>query len=480
MIKNENIYAMVADRIIEQLEKGIIPWHKPWFGTPEGAFSRSTKKPYSLINQLLLEKPGEYLTFKQVKEAKGHVKKGAKAKTVVFFKPYKITETDEKGEKVEKTIPLLRYYQVFHIDDTEGVEPIEKPKSMENEPIEAAEAIIYNYIHSVDAPKFVNDKPSNEAFYRPSTDTVVVPMITQYENVEEYYSTAFHELTHSTLKETRCNRKAEGSIAAFGSEDYSKEELVAELGAASLVNISGIETEKSFNNSASYIQSWLKALKNDKKMITLAATKAGQAVDYITNAIPVEGPEDKVEKPEIVAATEAAAEAKKSPIQKAQEAVYAKYTKKATLQGNYNGYNWFNNSHALMGTKILEFEGDLQVDKLVKGMIEPGADDTVDIDMLKFDIKAIKAMKEKSVLIKTGNDNYARFDISLIQDAIKFLGIKKGTIDIKLSVKKPTIALTFINENGYALVLNQKEDNAKEAYDLQCEKVAAYYKALNS
>ena len=116
------------------------------------------------------------------------------------------------------------------------------------------------------------------------SDTVVVPMPEQFEHLESYYSTAFHELTHSTGAENRLNRLKTGASAAFGGEDYSKEELVAELGAAMLTHHCGLESEKSFKNSAAYLQSWLAALKNDKSMIVSAASRAEKAVNYILGA----------------------------------------------------------------------------------------------------------------------------------------------------------------------------------------------------
>ena len=128
---------------------------------------------------------------------------------------------------------------------------------------------------------FQNDKPSDRAYYSPSKDCVIVPMLTQYAIAEEYYSTTFHELTHSTLHETRLNRKSEQKLAAFGSEDYSREELVAEMGSAMLCATAKIDSEKAFKNSVAYIQSWLKALKNDKKMIVWAAARAEKAAKYI-------------------------------------------------------------------------------------------------------------------------------------------------------------------------------------------------------
>lgn len=109
-----NVYQMVTDRIIKQMEQGIIPWHQPWTGVLEGAFNRISKKPYSLLNQMLLEHKGEYATFKQWTELGGKIKKGAKAEIVVFWKLYPVKD-EVDGEEQVKNIPVLKYYNVFHI-----------------------------------------------------------------------------------------------------------------------------------------------------------------------------------------------------------------------------------------------------------------------------------------------------------------------------------------------------------------------------
>ncbi|MDD3138647.1 MAG: zincin-like metallopeptidase domain-containing protein [Lachnospiraceae bacterium] len=278
-----NVYELVTERIIVELEKGIIPWNRPWFGSPDGAFSRSTGKPYSFINQMLLGKPGEYLTFTQIKDAGGKVKKGETANVVVFFKPYLITEKNDKGEEEKKSIPILRYYNVFHIDQTEGIEPkYEKAVTNDLEPVEEAENIIQSYLQREKELEFENVK-GNKACYNPTLDKVIVPEIHQFDAIEEYYSTAFHELTHSTMKESRCNREQDRKekCVSFGSQEYSKEELVAELGASALVNHAGLESSKSFKNSAGYIQNWLQILRNDTKFIVSASSKAEKAVNYI-------------------------------------------------------------------------------------------------------------------------------------------------------------------------------------------------------
>lgn len=279
-----NVYEMVTERIIAELEKGVIPWEKPWTGVRSGAFNRVSKRPYSLLNQMLLKHTGEYATYKQWQDLGGQVKKGEKSEIVVFWKIIEAEETNkDTGEKETKKIPLLRYYNVFHISQVEGVEPL-APEQLndEVEPIEEADKIITDYI-TREHIEFTECR-SNEAYYSPSQDAVVVPMKEQYKVINEYYSTTFHELTHSTGHKNRLNRLETGAVAAFGSETYSKEELVAEIGSASLMNLLGIETVKTFRNSAAYIQSWLQVLRNDNKFIVSASSKAEKAVNYILAA----------------------------------------------------------------------------------------------------------------------------------------------------------------------------------------------------
>lgn len=276
----KDIYEMVTDRIIEQLEKGYIPWQKPWTGVHDGAYNRISNKPYSLLNQMLLSKTGEYATFKQWTELGGHIRKGEKAEIVTFWKIQQIEEENEDGEKIIKQLPLLRYYNVFHISQVEGVEP----KSIdlnELQPIEEAERIKTEYMQREHIK--ILEKVTDKAFYSPSLDYIQVPCKEQYQNIEEFYSTLFHEMTHSTGHKNRLDREDVKDCMYFGSENYSKEELCAELGSAFLINKLGIASSKSFNNSTAYIQSWLRVLKNDKKFIISASSRAEKAVKYILN-----------------------------------------------------------------------------------------------------------------------------------------------------------------------------------------------------
>ena len=276
-----NVYELVTNRIIEQLENNIIPWEKPWSGTIDGAFNRVSKKPYSILNQMLLKYNGEYATFKQWQELGGHIRKAEKSEIIVFWKMYPIKEKQDDGTEIIKTIPLLKYINVFHISQVDGVEPLKQKVTHDIEPIDKAEKILNDYWNRENIT--IEHVKGDKAFYSPMFDKIQLPLFEQFKQSEEYYSTAFHESVHSTMKTSRCNRQEyrKGKVVSFGSEEYSKEELVAEVGSAQLMNIVGIETTKSFRNSTAYIQSWLKVLRNDNKFIVSASSKAEKAVNYI-------------------------------------------------------------------------------------------------------------------------------------------------------------------------------------------------------
>ena len=292
MENRDFVYKMVTERVIEMIDKGQIPWQKPWHFEGNGvageelAINYVTRRAYSLINQWLLMEPGEYLTFKQIQSLGGSVKKGAKSRFVVFFTQVPYTRKNEKtGEDEVKTYPLLKYYNVFHIKDTEGIESkIEAVKvkgEVELPMCDEADNAISLYVESQPGFSFHNDKPSASAFYSPVEDKVVVPMRKQFDDMAEYYSTAFHELTHSTMTEGRCNRIKRGEHSWFGSKAYSREELVAEMGSAMLCSNFNFNAEKAFRNSIGYLQSWVKNLREDPKAIVTAAGKAEKAVRYI-------------------------------------------------------------------------------------------------------------------------------------------------------------------------------------------------------
>jgi antirestriction protein ArdC len=303
---SNNVYQIVTDRIIDQLQQGIIPWNKPWVGySRQGgsirisalAVSHVTGKPYSMINQLMLGRAGEYLTFKQCQAEGGSIRKGAKQQIVCFWKQLPVDAVDEQGnvilddngKPVKKLIPFLRYYGVFHIDDCIGIkakwDKVTQPQTIKipadhADAIPEADDLLNSYINR-EGIKLVADKVSDEAYYSPALDLINLPCIRQFKYAAEYYSTAFHEATHSTGHSKRLDRFSKQVSHRFGSQDYSKEELVAEIGAASICHSLGIATDNSFRNSVAYIQSWLKSLRNDPKMVVSAASKAEKAVAYI-------------------------------------------------------------------------------------------------------------------------------------------------------------------------------------------------------
>lgn len=266
---------MITDQIITKLEEGTVPWRRPWINGM--AVNWKTGRPYRGINTILLM-GGEYATFKQVTEAGGKVKKGEKGQIVVFWKWIEKKNADRETDKddAKEKIPLLRYYKVFEINhQCEGLSSKRQDSSFEHDPVIEAEAVVKGY---EDRPSITYDPGS--AYYQPSPDRVNVPPMKDFEDVHEYYSTLFHELIHSSGHPKRLNREGVTQPIQFGSEDYSKEELVAELGAAMLCGVTGIENT-TLDNSASYIRSWLRALKNDKTLIVKASQQAQKASDHI-------------------------------------------------------------------------------------------------------------------------------------------------------------------------------------------------------
>ena len=268
-----DVHERVTERILEQLAKGVIPWRKTWHGsTPMNYVSR---KAYRGVNLMLLPFGGEWLTFKQAKDAGGNVKKGEKASMIVFYKM--MEREDENGKKT--TFPFLQYSNVFHVSQCEGIpsklEPVQTDENVAR--IENAERMIFAYVDRSGVTVNHVDG-SDRACYSPSTDTITMPMIGQFESAEEYYSAVFHECGHSTGHRTRLDRITE--TAAFGSQTYCREELVAEMFACFMMNLAGIEIPETFENSAAYIAGWSKKLKEDVKAILNASGQAQKASDF--------------------------------------------------------------------------------------------------------------------------------------------------------------------------------------------------------
>ena len=270
-----DVYAVITDRIIAQLEAGTVPWRKTWTAKAQMPKNLISGKTYRGINIFLLgcqnyESPF-WLTYKQAIDKGGKVRKGEKGSPCVFWS---LVDVQDKETDTTKKLPFLRYYTVFNSSQIEGLGEIQTPAETEENSI--PQEIIDNMQN---AP--VIKHGFTKACYIPSLDEVRMPDPSKFVGMPEYFSVAFHELTHSTLHATRCNRKQTGTIQ-HGDENYAREELVAEMGAAFLCAETGISAPV-IENQASYIASWLKALNNDKKLIVNAAGAAQRAVDYILN-----------------------------------------------------------------------------------------------------------------------------------------------------------------------------------------------------
>jgi antirestriction protein ArdC len=276
-----DIYETVTNKIIALLEAGTIPWKKPWTGrgVPKNFL---TRKPYRGINILLLNSLGYsqnyFLTFDQVKALGGSVKKDEKAEMVVFWKWVDVAKDDPTPpDEKKQQKPLLRYYKVFNIEQCTDIPLHMMPETAkkENYPIEACDRIIEHMPHK---PQIKHEE--NEAFYHLIYDYINMPEIEYFVESENYYATYFHELIHSTGHKDRLNRKELTEPTRFGTEQYSIEELIAEIGACYLQSYAGI-APISLENSAAYIQWWLGKLKNDKRCIIFASGQAQKATDYI-------------------------------------------------------------------------------------------------------------------------------------------------------------------------------------------------------
>lgn len=281
-----DVYEIINQRIISNLEKGTIPWQCPWkkgaLGIPRNF---SSTKPYRGINTFLLGMTQVHfgyvspfwVSYKQAQELGGNIRQGEKSPMfVVFYKP--LAKDVEKDDGVIEHVDyaVLRYTPVFNTDQCEGLKvPSLIPDSFKTDPIPLCEKIV------ADMPNrpTLNIRQSNTAFYQPSSDTVTVPQISQYEKAEQYYSALFHELGHSTGHKSRLDRKMDSS---FADHEYSKEELVAEFTSSYLCGITGIEN-RTIENSSSYIEHWLSILKDkaNKKWLPWACGQAQKAADYI-------------------------------------------------------------------------------------------------------------------------------------------------------------------------------------------------------
>lgn len=291
--KRGSVYEQITERVIALLEKGTVPWRKPWnarTGLPRNLVS---KKAYRGINILLLhamnyESPF-WMTFRQAQELGGSVRKGEKACPVVFWKQHEV-EDKETGEK--EKIPMMRFYHVFNVAQVDGLKNIPAAVETALNPLAAP-------TKPEEIAAFMPKRPEikqgmRQSFYSPKEDIVAMPDRVRFESEAGYFSTLFHELLHSTGHASRLNRPTLTESEGYGSTPYCKEELIAEMGAAFLCGHAGI-AETTLENSASYIQGWLEALRGDKKLIVQAAAQAQKAADFILGVKHEESPAEQKE-----------------------------------------------------------------------------------------------------------------------------------------------------------------------------------------
>lgn len=279
-------YQAVTDRIIELLEAGTAPWHKPWNTTTGLPRSLSTGKPYRGINPFLLqcaaiaagyESPW-WGTYDQIKERGGQVRKGEHGTLIVFWKRY-VRKAKTPDEEDRQSF-VLRTYKVFNAEQADGLVSPPAPGSSPREdvdPIAECEQAIARYLAN-GGPELRHG--GGRAFYSPPNDVVTLPHRSAFDSSAVYYGTAFHELVHSTGHKSRLARPNLLNFHHFGDPDYSEEELTAEMGSAFLAAMTGIDAV-TLPNSAAYLASWLKVLRSDSKMVVTAAGRAQRAADLI-------------------------------------------------------------------------------------------------------------------------------------------------------------------------------------------------------
>jgi antirestriction protein ArdC len=294
MANTNQVYEIATQNIIDALDRGVAPWRIPWKKKAGGNLPRSmsTRKPYRGVNVLLLGLQGMAMgyqsswwgTYDHISDLGGQVRKGEKGTLVVFWGSGVKKDKLDKNGNPERYF-VLRYYKVFNAEQADGLpERFYAPKPEDEVAIDpseaqaAAEALVQAYLAANTSLTFTHANPA-KAYYSPVQDLVNVPSISEHYSADEYYSTTFHEFAHSTGHESRLARPNMGQPHIFGDDEYSKEELVAELAASFLQGIVGIES--TVESSAAYLQHWAKVLRGDSKLIVQAAGLAQKAADYV-------------------------------------------------------------------------------------------------------------------------------------------------------------------------------------------------------
>ena len=305
-----SVYERVTEKITELLTQGVVPWQKPWNAKVGPPRNGASGRYYRGLNVFMLSHAGFdspwWFSPKQVNDLGGHIKKGEKVSWAHFFKPWYPRgdthemleiETDEAEIFTRRPIIIIRAYKVVNLDQCEGpgidkfraTHPVDRPVNHANDPIAACEEIVAD-MPQRPAIQYGGDR----ALYRPWTDEVHMPRRETFTSSEAFYSTLFHELTHSTGHRDRLNRKTLTDGTPFGSPTYSREELVAEMGAAFLCATAGID-DPTVQNSAAYIQGWLKYLTSDPRALVIAGAQAQKAADFILGSAGIEQVEAEAE-----------------------------------------------------------------------------------------------------------------------------------------------------------------------------------------
>jgi antirestriction protein ArdC len=279
-----DLYQEITGQIVSMLDKGVVPWRNPILGrgTAGQPMNLESGKAYRGVNVFLLAvkafshgyESSYWVTFNQAKSKGGSVRKGEKSTMVVFWKQHLVD--DEKTGK-PKTIPVLRYFNVFNVAQCEGIKAPDAATytPIDFKPLDMADAIVKSFVN----PPAI-EHGGNQAIYRPAVDLVRLPEPTRFTSGEEYYSVLFHEMAHSTGHNKRLDRKLDTEPKPFGSSDYGREELIAEMASAFLCGHAGIKLAV-IENQASYIGGWLKTIRSDKRLVIVAAGAAQRASDYV-------------------------------------------------------------------------------------------------------------------------------------------------------------------------------------------------------
>lgn len=283
-------YETITNEIIAQLESGVIPWRKPWRTSSTGKLGASplphnhlTGQMYRGANLLMLLcapfASRGWMTYKQAQSIGAQVRKGQQGRSIVYWRFDRKDSPTSTSD--DKRGPMMRTYTVFNVDQIDGLPadlPFDAGDIAAFEPLEAGQLIVDAFLASTSHPTLAHGGGS--AFYSPADDHVQMPPKAAFYSAHGYYSTMFHELTHSTGHPSRLDRQHKGK-SYTGSESYSEEELVAELGAAFIAAECGISTAEQLDQSAAYIHGWLSRLRNDSRLVVLAAQRAQKAADFI-------------------------------------------------------------------------------------------------------------------------------------------------------------------------------------------------------